>query len=63
MDDWSDYTVQRDSMYLLSHTIHRYAIIPLPGTQAVVELNADWGVAASTITCRRLHQACAPSAG
>lgn len=61
--DWSGSTVQRELMYLLSHTVHHYAIIRLLATQAGVELNADFGVAPSTIAHRRLHEACAPSAG
>jgi uncharacterized damage-inducible protein DinB len=61
--DWSDSTVHRELMYLLSHTVHHYAIIRLLATQAGVELNADFGVAPSTIAHRRLHEACAPSAG
>lgn len=58
--DWSGSTVQRELMYLLSHTVHHYAIIRLLATQAGVELNADFGVAPSTIAHRRLHEACAP---
>ena len=61
--DWSGSTVQRELLYLLSHTVHHYAIIRLLATQAGVELNADFGVAPSTIAHRRLHEACAPSAG
>ncbi len=61
--DWSGSTVQRELMYLLSHTVHHYAIIRLLATQAGVELDADFGVAPSTIAHRRLHEACAPSAG
>lgn len=61
--DWSSSTVQRELMYLLSHTVHHYAIIRLLATQAGVELDPDFGVAPSTIAHRRLHEACAPSAG
>ncbi len=61
--DWSGSTVHRELMYLLSHTVHHYAIILLLATQAGVELNSDFGVAPSTIAHRRLHEACAPSAG
>lgn len=61
--DWSGSTVRRELMYLLSHTVHHYAIIRLLATQAGVELDADFGVAPSTIAHRRLHEACAPSAG
>ena len=61
--DWSGSTVQRELMYLLSHTVHHYAIILLLATQAGVELIAEFGVAPSTLAHRRLHEACAPSAG
>jgi hypothetical protein len=61
--DWSDSTVQRELLYLLSHTVHHYAIIRLLATQAGVELEADFGVAPSTIAHRRRYEACAPSAG
>ena len=61
--DWTGSTVQRELMYLLSHTVHHYAIIRLLAKQTGVELDADFGVAPSTIAHRRLHEACAPSAG
>jgi len=61
--DWSNSTVQRELMYLLSHTVHHYAIIRLLAAQAGIELEAHFGVAPSTLAHRRLHEACAPSAG
>ena len=61
--DWTSTTVQRELMYLLSHTVHHYAIIRLVAAQTGLELDPDFGVAPSTLAHRRLHQACAPSAG
>jgi len=63
--DWVQSTVQRELMYLLSHTVHHYAIINLLAAQSGVELDATFGVAPSTRAYRRQvgSAACAPSAG
>jgi uncharacterized damage-inducible protein DinB len=61
--DWTPSTVQRELMYLLSHTVHHYAIIRLLASSAGVELHRDFGVAPSTLAHRSLLETCAPSAG
>jgi hypothetical protein len=61
--DWTASTVQRELMYLLSHTVHHYAIIRLLAAQLGVTLDDEFGVAPSTLAYRRHHAACAPSAG
>ncbi|MEE8062365.1 MAG: hypothetical protein V3T16_11060 [Gemmatimonadales bacterium] len=61
--DWTGSTVQRELMYLLSHTVHHYAIISLLALQSGVKLDAEFGVAPSTLAYRRQRTACAPSAG
>lgn len=57
--DWTPSTVQRETMYLLSHTVHHYAIISLLAKQVGVELDPDFGVAPSTLAYRRHQEACA----
>lgn len=59
--DWTGSTVQRELMYLLSHSVHHYAIISLLARQAGIYLDPEFGVAPSTLAYRR--KACAPSAG
>jgi len=61
--DWTPSTVQRELMYLLSHTVHHYAIIRLLAARTGIELDRHFGVAPSTLAHRRLDETCAPSAG
>ena len=61
--NWTGSTVQRELMYVLSHTVHHYAIISLLALQSGVKLDAEFGVAPSTLAYRRQRTACAPSAG
>lgn len=57
--EWTGTTVQRELMYLLSHTVHHYALISLLARDLGVALPADFGVAPSTLAHRRAAEACA----
>jgi uncharacterized damage-inducible protein DinB len=49
---WADSTVGRELAFLMSHTVHHYALIALHARQRGVELGDDFGVAPSTIEYR-----------
>ncbi len=49
-DDWSGSTVRRELQFLLSHTIHHFALIAtIARLEGVEDLPAHFGVAPSTI--------------
>jgi hypothetical protein len=50
--DWAASTVARELGFLLSHTIHHYALIRLLAADHGVRLDADFGVAPSTLQHR-----------
>ena len=52
--DWTASTVGRELAFLLSHTIHHYALIRLLAYDHGVRLDADFGVAPSTLKHREL---------
>ena len=59
--DWTASTVGRELAYLLSHTIHHYALIRLLAYDHGVRLDAEFGVAPSTLKHRDQDAArCAP---
>ncbi len=49
---WEPSTVQRELAFLLSHTVHHYALISLHARRYGVELGDDFGVAPSTLEYR-----------
>jgi uncharacterized damage-inducible protein DinB len=49
---WEPSTVQRELAFLLSHTVHHYALISLHARRHGVELGEDFGVAPSTLEYR-----------
>lgn len=49
---WTDSTVARELAFLLSHTVHHYALIALHARQRGIELGEDFGVAPSTLEYR-----------
>lgn len=57
---WEPSTVQRELAFLLSHTVHHYALISLHARQHGVELGEDFGVAPSTLEYRARPLAVAP---
>ena len=59
--DWTASTVGRELAFLLSHTIHHYALIRLLAFDQGVRLDTEFGVAPSTLNHRILDAArCAP---
>jgi hypothetical protein len=50
--DWAASTVARELGFLLSHTIHHYALIRLIAADHGVRLEAEFGVAPSTLSHR-----------
>lgn len=49
---WADSTVARELAFLMSHTVHHFALIALHARQRGVDLGEDFGVAPSTIEYR-----------
>ncbi len=49
---WTDSTIARELAYLMSHTVHHYALIALHARQRGIELGEEFGVAPSTIEYR-----------
>lgn len=59
---WEPSTVQRELAFLLSHTVHHYALIGLHARRHGVDLGDDFGVAPSTLEYRAHPLTGAPSA-
>jgi len=51
---WASTSVRRELTFLLSHTVHHYALINLLARAGGVELPASFGVAPSTLVHRQL---------
>jgi hypothetical protein len=62
-EQWSRSTVRRELQFLLSHTIHHYALIGLLLERLGVDVGPDFGVAPSTLKHRQSQPSCAPQAG
>jgi uncharacterized damage-inducible protein DinB len=54
---WSRSSVARELQFLLSHTVHHYALIVMTLRGAGIELGDDFGVAPSTIEYREAGEA------
>ncbi len=52
--EWAPCTVRRELAFLLSHTVHHYALINLLARAGGIELHASFGVAPSTLVHRQL---------
>ncbi len=57
--DWSASTIKRELQFLVSHTVHHYALIKELLRAGGVEPGEEFGVAPSTIAARRGDPACA----
>ncbi len=57
--DWSASTVKRELQFLVSHTVHHYALIKEVLRQEGLEAGETFGVAPSTLAARRGDAACA----
>lgn len=62
-DPWSKSTVMRELRFLLSHTIHHYALIAMILKVQGFECGSGFGVAPSTLEYWESREACAPSPG
>jgi len=62
-EQWSGTTVRRELHFLLSHTIHHYALIGLLLERHGVDPGEGFGVAPSTLKYWQSRTACAPQAG
>jgi len=58
--DWSASTIKRELQFLVSHTVHHYALIKELLRQEGLEAGEAFGVAPSTLAARRRDAACAP---
>jgi len=58
--NWSRSTLKRELQYLVSHTIHHYAIIAILLRAQGWEPSEEFGVAPSTLNYRKSLPACAP---
>lgn len=54
---WSRSSVGRELQFLLSHTVHHYALIAMTLRGAGIELGEDFGVAPSTLEYRQAGEA------
>lgn len=62
-EQWSGTTLRRELHFLLSHTIHHYALIGLLLERHGVDPGDEFGVAPSTLKYWQSRTACAPQAG
>jgi len=62
-EQWSRSTVRRELHFLVSHTVHHFALIGLLLERHGVAPDAEFGVAPSTLLHRRRLTSCAPPAG
>jgi len=60
---WSASTVGRELHFLLSHTVHHFALIGLLLGRHGIDPGPEFGVAPSTLKFRRERAACAPQPG
>ncbi len=57
---WAESSALRELEFLLSHTIHHYALLSVMIQLSGVDLDPDFGVAPSTLRFRRAQTPCAP---
>ncbi len=62
-EQWSQTTLRRELHFLLSHTVHHYALIGLLLTQHGIDSGSEFGVAPSTLKYWQNQPACAPLPG
>jgi uncharacterized damage-inducible protein DinB len=56
---WSDSSVRRELQFLISHTVHHFAIIKMVLTAAGHPMGSDFGIAPSTLRYHQGASACA----
>jgi hypothetical protein len=57
---WAESSALRELEFLLSHTIHHYALLSVMVRLSGIDLDPDFGVAPSTLRFRRSQTPCAP---
>lgn len=57
--EWAGSTLARELQFLVSHTVHHYALIKLLLSPDGIDMNPEFGVAASTLAHARAEQSCA----
>lgn len=62
-DQWSRSSVRRELHFLMSHTVHHYALIGLLLAQRGIDAGNDFGVAPSTLKYWQAQPTCAPLPG
>jgi hypothetical protein len=62
-EQWSRTTPRRELHFLLSHTVHHYALIGLLLAQRGIDAGSDFGVAPSTLKYWQSQPTCAPLPG
>lgn len=62
-EQWSRSTLRRELQFLLSHTVHHYALIGLLLAQHGIDPGPEFGVAPSTLKHWRSLAQCAPQPG
>lgn len=60
---WARSTLARELEFLVSHTVHHYALIAIIARLQGIAPDAEFGVAPSTLRYQRQQLACAPQAG
>jgi uncharacterized damage-inducible protein DinB len=60
---WRRSTVGRELQFLVSHTVHHYALIAVLLRLHGLEPSEDFGCAPSTLRYQRTHPVCAPQPG
>ena len=60
---WSDGSLKRELQFMISHTVHHYAIIGMILKDQGITPSEEFGVAPSTLKYREQSAKCAPSAG
>ncbi len=62
-EPWASSSVKRELQFLISHTVHHYAIIAMICRDQGIEPDPGFGIAPSTLKYQRTQSACAPSVG
>jgi len=62
-DTWRSSTVGRELQFLISHTVHHYALVSVILRLQGIEVNEELGVAPSTLRYRHENLQCAPRPG
>ena len=62
-EQWSHSTVRRELQFLLSHTVHHFALIAVLLERFSIAVPDDFGIAPSTLKHWQAQSSCAPHPG